>query len=72
MNEVQIIEIKAAKLKVMEKKKVITKKESQNMKMKEKITISSNTGTRKNLKKCNLEINKVQENRITIWSLMNK
>lgn len=72
MNEVQIIEIKAAKLKVMEKKKVITKKESQNMKMKEKITISSNTGTRKNLKKCNLEINKVRENRITIWSLMNK
>lgn len=64
MKEAQIID-KVVKL--MEKVKVITKKVNQTMKMKEKNMIYNNTdNTKKNLKKCNLEISKVQE--IIIWN----
>jgi hypothetical protein len=72
MKRVQTIEMKAVRLKAMEKEKATIKKESQTMMMKEKSMINSNIDIRENLKKCSLETNKVLVIKITIWSLKNK
>lgn len=72
MKGVQTIEMKAVRLKAMEKEKATIKKESQTMMMKEKSMINSNIDIRENLKKCSLETNKVLVIKITIWSLKNK
>jgi hypothetical protein len=72
MKRVQTIEMKAVRLKAMEKEKATIKKESQTLMMKEKSMINSNIDIRENLKKCSLETNKVLVIKITIWSLKNK
>jgi hypothetical protein len=72
MKGVQTIEMKAVRLKAMEKEKATIKKESQTLMMKEKSMINSNIDIRENLKKCSLETNKVLVIKITIWSLKNK
>ena len=73
MKGVQTIEMKAVRLKAMEKEKATIKKESQTMMMmKEKSMINNNIDIRENLKKCSLETNKVLVIKITIWSLKNK